>query len=681
MNEVADPVRSVIDAAGEKYGLPQGLLYKMANTESNLNANAVSPKGAQGWFQFMPKTAKAYGLTDPSNLEQSSDAAGRYMRDNLKGYGGDIHASLADYNGGPKAVKALRSGMPWKETSGYLDKILGEGSSKSYIPAGENLSSQFTSIVPQDRGVNPDASALSDQRALQDSKKSITDLVTKLPGDIVDGFKLDNSIYNYWKTSAISDSGPEQILDNAGVKETLDGVPPDHWNYILQGRNNNERALRKGRVLENMKIEEEMASHGWGAGTIGRILGGLPDIPTLLAFVPIIGGEGLLTSAGRVGNATRLGLMMGGTNAAYEAATYKNKPLGTTNDIWMSGLMGLGMGALTGGLSNPARFALHADNKRLEEFARREYSAAHLKELEEAGVNISPAYRQYLEAKHDPSATTTSLDNIGVSNPYIGNSSDNSLGKLGDVPDSNGNLPGSPNYNERSLTGIGSDPNRRTNQRGPDGGSIDVNPATAADMDRLKKTQYSIDDSNIVSARGSVVAAFGKDVAAGLEDSGRVKFIPTQNDLPESLRHADGVNAFYDPITDTSFILADRINKDNVRGILLHDVGVHQGLERVVGTDLYNKMILTVERLARDGDAAAARAIERADRSPTKDFLKAEERLAYYIEHTANDKSGLIQDLLFSAKKFLSQRFGVNFELTGKDLVAIAQGSLKAVSE
>lgn len=67
----------------ERYGLPSGYLARTMQIESGGNVNAKNPNSsAKGPFQFIDSTAKAYGLNDPFDLEQSTDAAARLARDN-----------------------------------------------------------------------------------------------------------------------------------------------------------------------------------------------------------------------------------------------------------------------------------------------------------------------------------------------------------------------------------------------------------------------------------------------------------------------------------------------------------------------------------------------------------------------------------------------------------------------
>ena len=111
-----------------KYGLEPGLLNAIHQEESGSGKNMISPKGAMGHFQFMPETAKQYGLKDPNNLEESADAAGRYLRDLSKQNGGDRHKILAGYNWGQGNLERKGLNNAPAETVNYMrdiDKMMG----------------------------------------------------------------------------------------------------------------------------------------------------------------------------------------------------------------------------------------------------------------------------------------------------------------------------------------------------------------------------------------------------------------------------------------------------------------------------------------------------------------------------------------------------------------------------
>lgn len=122
----------LISTATEKYGLPDGLLAAVASAESSFNPKAKnSNSGAAGMFQFMPATAKGYGI-DPYNVNQAADAAGKMLSGLIAKYDGDVAKALAGYNwGGGNVDKAVKKyGDNWfshapSETQKYIKKILG----------------------------------------------------------------------------------------------------------------------------------------------------------------------------------------------------------------------------------------------------------------------------------------------------------------------------------------------------------------------------------------------------------------------------------------------------------------------------------------------------------------------------------------------------------------------------
>ena len=120
----------------QKYGIPKGIMDTVWSTESGRGKNMNSPAGAQGHFQFMPATAKQYGVTDPYNFEQSADGAARMYRDLIQQNGGDVGKAAAAYNWGPGNLARKGMGAAPTETVNYVSKIMRGISGASGAAAG-----------------------------------------------------------------------------------------------------------------------------------------------------------------------------------------------------------------------------------------------------------------------------------------------------------------------------------------------------------------------------------------------------------------------------------------------------------------------------------------------------------------------------------------------------------------
>jgi soluble lytic murein transglycosylase-like protein len=117
----ASPVE-LADAAADKYGLPRKLVRSLMSAESGGNPGAVSPKGAIGLMQLMPRTARDLGV-DPNDPAQNVDAGVRYLRDLLVKYDSGLWHALAAYNAGEGAVQKYNGIPPYRETLQYIQRI------------------------------------------------------------------------------------------------------------------------------------------------------------------------------------------------------------------------------------------------------------------------------------------------------------------------------------------------------------------------------------------------------------------------------------------------------------------------------------------------------------------------------------------------------------------------------
>jgi hypothetical protein len=123
-------------------GLPTPFFANLIWQESGFNAKVVSPAGAQGIAQFMPETAKEYGLVNPFDPIHALNAAGKFLN-KLVAQFGNLGLAAAAYNAGPGRVSdyvAKRRGLP-EETRNYVIRITGKTAdkwtSKKFVQAPE----------------------------------------------------------------------------------------------------------------------------------------------------------------------------------------------------------------------------------------------------------------------------------------------------------------------------------------------------------------------------------------------------------------------------------------------------------------------------------------------------------------------------------------------------------------
>ena len=110
----ASSFEPLINDAASRYGIDPNLLWTIAYLESRFNPAAISYKDgapcAIGLMQFVPATAKRYGLSNPQDPRQAIDGAAHYLRDLTVRFGGRLDLVLAAYNAGEGAVEAYRYG-------------------------------------------------------------------------------------------------------------------------------------------------------------------------------------------------------------------------------------------------------------------------------------------------------------------------------------------------------------------------------------------------------------------------------------------------------------------------------------------------------------------------------------------------------------------------------------------
>jgi soluble lytic murein transglycosylase-like protein len=144
-----DDLCNALLTSAEDNGLPVAFFANLIWQESRLRDDAVSPKGALGIAQFMPKVAVESGLQNPLDPRQALSASARMLRE-LRDQFGNLGFVAAAYNAGAKRVKDwLQRGrtLP-RETRGYVLGITGRSVEQWQKAPLDDAVLQFTPRLP-----------------------------------------------------------------------------------------------------------------------------------------------------------------------------------------------------------------------------------------------------------------------------------------------------------------------------------------------------------------------------------------------------------------------------------------------------------------------------------------------------------------------------------------------------
>jgi soluble lytic murein transglycosylase-like protein len=114
----------IISSCSRQYGVDSSLVKAVIHAESGYNPSAVSPKGAQGLMQLMPKTAQGLKVADSLNPSDNIRGGVRYLKFLLDTFKGDESLALAAYNSGLGSVAKYGGIPPYQETRNYVSKVL-----------------------------------------------------------------------------------------------------------------------------------------------------------------------------------------------------------------------------------------------------------------------------------------------------------------------------------------------------------------------------------------------------------------------------------------------------------------------------------------------------------------------------------------------------------------------------
>lgn len=117
-------VASLIRRHADRYGVDVRIALAIALAESNLNPLAVSPKNAQGVMQLIPGTQERFGVRYPFDAEANIKGGLAYLKWLKARFDGDWELIAAAYNAGEGAVERHGGIPPYRETQGYVQRVL-----------------------------------------------------------------------------------------------------------------------------------------------------------------------------------------------------------------------------------------------------------------------------------------------------------------------------------------------------------------------------------------------------------------------------------------------------------------------------------------------------------------------------------------------------------------------------
>lgn len=154
--------------------------------------------------------------------------------------------------------------------------------------------------------------------------------------------------------------------------------------------------------------------------------------------------------------------------------------------------------------------------------------------------------------------------------------------------------------------------------------------------------------------------ADGSKEAQELMDANKLFIVSREH--AEKLAAHNGISldkkavAFTDKASGVSVLLSDKVTPKNIKGLVVHEVGVHQGLQHIMPESSYKQLLNTVQqKMQASKDPAWQIAAKQAD--------NPEEALAYWVEHSFNKKEKFWQRL----KKTITNKEATDEEL--KDLI------------
>jgi soluble lytic murein transglycosylase-like protein len=112
-----------ISAAAQVFTVDDSLIRAIIHAESAYQADALSPRGAQGLMQLMPATQAELQIVDVFDPLTNIEGGTLYLAQLLDQFDQNVELAAAAYNAGPGAVREYGGIPPYKETKEYVRRV------------------------------------------------------------------------------------------------------------------------------------------------------------------------------------------------------------------------------------------------------------------------------------------------------------------------------------------------------------------------------------------------------------------------------------------------------------------------------------------------------------------------------------------------------------------------------
>ncbi len=222
--------RDLLEQAGARHGVPEGLMTALGAKESSYNPAAVSSAGAVGLTQVMPGTWRDMGYTDEQmqSPEYQADAGARYLAKMYQQFG-NWRDALQAYHDGPGNVMKAKRGeyTPGPEGRGYVDDRFAQWAGDPVTDTTAEQRATSAKVHPQQDPNNPFA-----QLESQSSEQASASGVQSDPNNPF--AQLEQQAASQQTPQPASSGTPQPVQQQGGIMSDLGNGLAETGRGLLQ---------------------------------------------------------------------------------------------------------------------------------------------------------------------------------------------------------------------------------------------------------------------------------------------------------------------------------------------------------------------------------------------------------------------------------------------------------------